>query len=374
MVTVEELPIGVLTWVADDLNTTDGLVGLTVSVAGVLGAIAALGAPLLMRGADRRLILLGALLLSAAACVMSAFAPNIGFLLFSRVFVGIAIGAFWTVAPLVGLRLATPADAGKATAVIFGGGGVATILGVPIGSFIASLLHWRGAFVALAVFSIVNAIVVLFTINPTRPVSNHLPLADYFKVLRHPLVLCGVVTTFMLAISHYSVLTYATSILQDHAGIRGEHVGAFLFLAGVAGLAGNATSGIMMRKNPLVTMPGMVVLLAGGLALIIPVAQNFTGTIIVMICWGFAGSTLASGLQGWINQSDETILEPATGLNSASFNLAIAVGAAAGGYVVDNVGLTTLPPAAAAFTLTALLPFVWYRWVNRTHRAQAASR
>lgn len=364
MVTVEELPIGILTWVAEDLNTTPGTVGHTVTVAAALAAISSLAAPMAMRGIDRKHILIAALTLSALASTASAFSPNIHTLIATRTLVGIAIGTFWTVAPLVALRLATPQDSGKAMAIVFGGAGVATILGVPLGAIIANTLHWRGAFIALAATSLLIAAATHLAITGTKPVTNHLTARTYLTVTKHPIVITGITMTFLLAIAHYTALTYASPILQDHAGLPKHLVGPYLLIAGLAGLAGNTTSGIMMRKHPHATIIAIPLSLATALALIIPVAHGPLGAAIVMTLWGFTGSTLASGIQGWINRAPNHMLEPATGMFSASFNIAIGFGATIGGTVIDTYGLTYLTPTAAIVAATALGAVAWY-WPKR---------
>ena len=61
LVAVEELPIGVLTLMADDLNVTPGIAGLSVTLPGVIAGAVALAAPSITRGRDRRLVLVAAL-------------------------------------------------------------------------------------------------------------------------------------------------------------------------------------------------------------------------------------------------------------------------------------------------------------------------
>src|SRR5699024_7575026 len=95
MITIEELPIGVLTLVSDDLGISSGVAGLTVTIPGVLAGVVAVLTPTLIGRLDRRLALVLALLLVFVSAAASALAPNLAVLLASRLFAGFAIGIFW---------------------------------------------------------------------------------------------------------------------------------------------------------------------------------------------------------------------------------------------------------------------------------------
>lgn len=104
VVTAEQLPIGLLTSVSRDIGVSEGQVGLLVTLPGLIAALAAPLIPLAIGGLDRRLALLGLMVLMAGASVFSAFAPNYSMLLASRFLVGLSIGGFWAL--LAGWRLA----------------------------------------------------------------------------------------------------------------------------------------------------------------------------------------------------------------------------------------------------------------------------
>src|SRR5712664_2943970 len=132
-VSTEFLPIGLLPQIARDLGVSPGTAGLMVTTPGVMAAISA---PALMLGAgriDRRLILLALSVLLLASNLVSAFAPNFGFMLLGRALLGACLGGFWTLALAASGRLVQEQHAAKATAMILTGVTFATVIGVPLG-------------------------------------------------------------------------------------------------------------------------------------------------------------------------------------------------------------------------------------------------
>ena len=93
VVTTEMLPVGLLTTLAQALNTSTGSAGMAVSLPALL---AALFAPLVVIGSgeiDRRIILRWLLVLLVVANLASALATGMATLLAARVLVGFCMGA-----------------------------------------------------------------------------------------------------------------------------------------------------------------------------------------------------------------------------------------------------------------------------------------
>lgn len=105
VVTVENLPMGLLTAIGGGLNVSDGEVGLMVTVSGLVAAVTAPLLPVAIRGLDRRVVLLGLILLALVANVVSAVTPTYAVLMVARLFVGVSIGGFWALAAGLGVRL-----------------------------------------------------------------------------------------------------------------------------------------------------------------------------------------------------------------------------------------------------------------------------
>lgn len=145
LITIEELPIGVLTLMADDLGITRGQAGLAVTLPGVLAAAIALVVPVITRGLDRRTVLVVALACVVVSCFLSVVSVGIATLLLSRLFAGVAIGLYWATLPIVAVRQVAPGLEARALTLAFAGSGTALVLGVPLASAIGTHAGWREA-------------------------------------------------------------------------------------------------------------------------------------------------------------------------------------------------------------------------------------
>src|SRR5699024_12734470 len=94
--------------------------------------------------ARRTLVLALSIFVVGHSCV--ALASDAEQILSARLLTGLATGAFWAVAAVVASRTAGPAMGSRAVAIVAAGGSLATVLGVPIGAYIAQLVGWRGTF------------------------------------------------------------------------------------------------------------------------------------------------------------------------------------------------------------------------------------
>lgn len=171
VVTTEMLPVGLLSSIAEQLGTRTGTVGLTLSLPALLAALFAPIAVIGAGGIDRRWILAGLLALLVVANLASALAVDIYWLLAARVLVGFCMGGIWAIAGGLAARLVPAEGVGMATSIIFGGVAAASVLGVPLGTWIGDLAGWRWAFAGMALFS--AAVLALHLLAmPALPVAS----------------------------------------------------------------------------------------------------------------------------------------------------------------------------------------------------------
>ncbi|MFY4259090.1 MFS transporter [Achromobacter xylosoxidans] len=353
VVTTEMLPVGLLLPIAASLDASTGRVGWLMVVPGLL---AALCAPLVVmgaRGIDRRRILCGLLLLLAGANLGSALAPDMAWFLAARVLVGVCIGGIWAVAGGLAGRLVPPAAIGMATAVIFGGVAVASVLGVPLGALIGNLAGWRSAFGAMAALS---AAVLLFAALALRPlpVAQSVTARQLGRQLRNPDVRRGLFITLFLVAGHFMAYTFVRPVLQSMAGFAPAWIGPLLFAYGVAGIAGNFAAGDMAGRRPRATLLAILLGLLATLALLPWLGQARGAVVALLLLWGLSYGGVSVALQTWVMQASRGAIEAATSWFVGVFNLAIALGALAGGIGVDRWGLPATLLAAAACMLAPL--------------------
>lgn len=354
VVTTEMLPVGLLTPIADDLGASIGTAGLMISLPALLAALFAPLVVIVAGGIDRRRILCVLLGLLMVANIASALAPGIAWLLAARVLVGFCMGGIWAIAGGLAARLVPAPRIGLATSIIFGGVAAASVLGVPLGALIGDALGWRFAFAAMALFS--AAVLLLhLAVLPALPVAASVRLAQFVQLLGHHGLQRGLCLTLLLVAGHFTAFTYVRPLLALQSGVDAAWIGALLFAYGMAGIAGNFIAGPLAARHP----RGVLLAIACGLLLtpllFLWLGSTPTGGIAVLLLWGLAYGGVSVGLMSWMMKAVPQAVEIATALYVGVFNIGIALGAWAGGRLLDGFGLHANLWVAAALATSAVM-------------------
>lgn len=357
VVTSELLPVGLLTPIAETLNISPGIAGLMVSVPALL---AALFAPLVVLGSgkiDRRRILCGLLALLVVANLASALAPSWGWMLVARILIGFCIGGVWAISSSLAMRLVPPAAVGLATSIIFGGVAAASVLGVPIGALIGDLIGWRWVFGCMALFSAVVLILHLLFI-PALPVKGSARLRHFVEQLGNRKLQIGMLLTLLIVSGHFAAFTFVRPLLISVSGFDVEWLGILLFGYGIAGMAGNFLSGMIATKYTTLTLGTIAFGLLLTPVLFLTIGNTPSGGAVVLLFWGLAYGGVSVGLMTWVMKTGSSMLEIATALYVAVFNISIALGSWLGGQLFDSFGLLSnlwLGGGCAASALLVIL-------------------
>jgi len=149
-VTTETLPIGLLLPISADLEITPSAAGLLVTWYGLVVVVASLPLTQLTRRVPRRPLLSGLLGVFVLATWASAAASGYWMLLGARVVTALSQALFWAVVVPTAAGLFPPRLRGRVVAVVLGGGTLAAVLGLPLGTWLGQQAGWRAAFLALS--------------------------------------------------------------------------------------------------------------------------------------------------------------------------------------------------------------------------------
>ncbi|MBH0246019.1 MFS transporter, partial [Streptomyces cavourensis] len=219
LMTSELLPVGLLTPVGTALDVSEGTAGLMVTVPGLVAAVSAPLVTVATGRIDRRIVLVVLIGLMGAANLASAFATSFTVVLIARFLIGISVGGFWSIAGGIALRLVPAKHVARATAVIFGGVETASVLGVPLGTFIGDMSSWRTAFGAVGILGLVSLACMLF-LMPKIPAEQSISFSALPKVFKtNAGVRIGIALTFLVITGHFLAYTFVRPILQED-GIR----------------------------------------------------------------------------------------------------------------------------------------------------------
>ena len=370
VVTTEMLPVGLLTPIAETLDTSTGTAGLMISLPALLAALFAPLVVIASGGIDRRKILCGLLGLLVVANIASALAPSMAWMLAARVLVGFCMGGIWAIAGGLACRLVPDHSVGLATSIIFGGVAAASVLGVPLGALIGDFAGWRWAFGGMALFC--GLVLALhLAVIPGLPVAGSVTLRQFGEQLGNRKLQVGLLLTLALVAGHFMVFTFVRPLLVSVSGFDTQWVGALLFAYGFAGIVGNFLAGVIAAQRTAQTLMAISSGLLLTPALFLIVGDSNLGGIVLLV-WGLAYGGVSVGLMTWMMKAAPRAMEIATALYVGVFNVAIALGAWAGGLVLDEVGLTANLWVAGGFATLALLLSLLICLTER--RTEAAGR
>lgn len=381
--TVGAFGIGVTEFVIMGLLLqVSGDLGVSIPVAGLLMTGYALGvfvgAPVLTiatRSLPRKTTLLVLMAIFTLGNLAAALAPSFAWLMTARIVTALAHGTFFGVGSLVATSLVAPERKASAIAIMFTGLTLATLLGVPFGSWLGLAFGWRSTFWAVTAIGIV-AFLVLATLVPSdRERIEPAPIAEELKVLARPQVQLGLVMTVLGFGGIFAIFTFIQPILIELAGFSEAAVSPVLLVFGAGLVVGNLLGGRWADRSLAPALIGTLVLMtlamfASGFAF-----HSQAGAVVAAFMLGAAAFATVAPLQMWVlQQAGGAGQGLASSLNIAAFNLGNALGAWLGGLVItQGLGLGAIPPVAALVPLVALgLAAFAVKLERRTVRAACA--
>jgi MFS transporter, DHA1 family, inner membrane transport protein len=346
---------GILPLLARDLGVGLPAAGQLVTV---FALVYAAGAPVLASatgGIGRRRLLAGALTAFGVANGLAAFAPNFGWMLASRVFSALTACLFLPSALALAAHLAPSEKRARALATVTLGFNLSTVLGVPVGIWIASAWGWRWIFGAIAILSLAVAAGVRAILPELVPPPGA-TFSQRMAVLRLPGVFRGLSLTSVVLLSVFSVYTYLAPILHASAGLGGADLARLLFFFGVMGAAGAWLGGFLAdRFGSKPVLVGSICVLTVVLIGFSASAHSFASAAVLLSVWGVFGGAFnpvqLHRLLGLVPQNPTSVLA----WNSSAIYLGQAMAGAFGGAVLELRGPSSLGWAGAILMAASLV-------------------
>ncbi|WP_228807258.1 MFS transporter [Nocardia otitidiscaviarum] len=354
VVTSEMLPVGLLTPMSEALRISTGTAGLSLTVTGL---VAAVSAPLLTAWGgrfDRRTMLAVLMAVVLLGNLGTAWAPGPVALIMARVLVGIGMGGVWAIAAGLAVRLVPPRSVGPATALVFSGVAVASVLGVPAGTFIGAVAGWRAAFAVVAGLALLVGAAMLACL-PKLPAEQSVSLRAALGRARIPRVRTGLVVIAFLVTGHFTAYTYIRPVLESRAHAGASLVSTLLLVYGITGVLGNFAAGALAARSPRRILMVIAATLGVTVSLLPVLGAALPAAVLLVAVWGLAYGGVSVSAQLWLAAADPTARESVSALFVAVFNAAIAAGALLGGLVTDRLGAAAAMVVGGLFGFAALL-------------------
>lgn len=370
-VTIEVLPIGLLTVIADDLHRSRSQVGLLVTGYAAVVVLASLPLARLTLHLPRRLVLSGTLGVLTVATALSAAAPSYELLFAARLVVALSQALFWSIAPPIATGLFPPEFRGRVVARLAIGTALAPIIGIPLGTWLGEQAGWRVPFLVmtgLGAVACVGAVLLLprteVADSPSRRGST--PDRRKFVVL---LVTSAVAVTGFLTFN-----TYVTPFLLDITGFSRQLLGPMLLVSGAGGFAGTLIVGRLLDRYPWGATVVPLGILTVGLFGLFALGQVPAATVVLITVIGLAFSGLAVATQSRTLQVAPGSTDIASAGTSSAFNVGIASGAFVGGALIDHTSVRAVALVGGLLTAAAALVMLSEPLLTRRRTAMPESQ
>ncbi|MBO3659189.1 MFS transporter [Acinetobacter haemolyticus] len=348
--TTEFVAMGLIQEIATDLNVSVPHAGYFIS-AYALGVM--VGAPIIaILGAKvpRKTLLLALMLFYGLANAATALATSSEAMLVSRFIAGFPHGAYFGVAALVAAELAGKQRRAIAIAQVMMGLTIANVIGVPIATWLGQQFGWKTGFEFSALIAFITLIGIgLFVpnIRPQKTASIRAELKGLKNINMWLTLAVGAIGFGGM----FSVYSYVSPILTEYTHADISVVPIALAIWGVGMVIGGLVAGWLADRHLFKTMIGILISSAITFVLASFMMANLYTAITALFLIGFTVIGLGSALQTHLMDIAGDAQTLAASLNHSAFNLANALGAFLGGWVLSH-NMGWLAPIWVGFVLS----------------------
>ncbi|KTS15894.1 major facilitator transporter [Pantoea dispersa] len=325
----------------------------------VFGLTFALAAPLVQvlfgHLHRRRLVLTGIALFSLGAFAF-VLSPGYNALLASRILMGAGAGFIGPVLVALGSELVHEQQRGRAIGMVLLGVSMASLAGIPLAAWVASLWGAKALFVLVGLLSLLSGLNILLTV-PDDSAGTRIRLREMAGVLADGKYLTAFLVVFFITSGVYSFYAFIAPLIRDTYTGGTHAVSAALAVLGVAGVLGNlwVTRAAIRFTAEKLLLSGMTLLIVDT-ALIAVLPKALGVLLAALVVWAFATDLL------WPSQQ-RRIVELASvrhrgialALTSAFMFGGIGFGSAVASWIYPLAGFYGLIGMSVAFILLAMV-------------------
>lgn len=365
----EFMVVGVLSDIARSYHVPLSTVGFLVTAFAGVYAISTPIITTLTSNWNRYKLLMLLMTVFFIGNTLTAMAPTLGWLLFARIITAAVAGTIISLINLL-VSIITPMDKRPMVLAWVGAGfSIASVIGVPLGTTIATLLSWHDSFWIISGLTlIVFALLAWLTPRDTPQVKGS--ILEQLALLRDHRILLGIGITVAVLSLQYTFYTYVRPLITTVMGFSLTSLNWLLLLLGVMSIIGNEIAGIVASHNGVQKLP-IVFILMTILSFVLGIAlgNKITGMLVlaalcvVVIIYG---TTIQLVFISVAEKEYPQSLALATSLISIFANVGISLGSFTASTTVNFANLTTLGYVGAVYGLLAIgLSFALRRFYRK---------
>ena len=362
LIASEFMPVSLLTPMANDLGVSEGLTGQGIAISGALAVLTSLSISTLAGNMNRKLLLLGLTALMAVSGAVVATAPNYLLYMIGRALIGVVVGGFWSLSAATAMRLVPPHQVPRALAVFNSGNALATVVAAPLGSYLGSVMGWRGAFFCLVPVALIAFIWQWISLPPMPAGARSASSRNVFRLLQGPKVALGMLAVSTFFMWQFALFTYLRPFLETVTHVDVSTLSLILLAIGVGGFIGTTLISRFLNWNfyrTLISIPILMALIAVALTIF---GGEVAAVATLLGIWGLVATAAPVGWWSWLAKTMPQDAEIGGGLMVAVVQLAIALGSTIGGLLFDHTGYqSTFIASAVVLLLAAFLTFLTSR-------------
>ncbi|MFA7944752.1 MFS transporter [Pseudomonas brenneri] len=369
LIASEFMPVSLLTPIASDLNITEGLAGQGIAISGVFAVLMSLSISAVAGRINRKTLLLSLTVMMCLSGVIVALAPNYLTYMAGRALLGLVVGGFWSLSAATAMQLVPADQVPRALAIFNGGNALATVIAAPLGSYLGSIIGWRGAFFCLVPIALIAVVWQWFSL-PSMEAKPRAPgSGNVFRLFKSRLVTLGMLAVGVFFMGQFALFTYLRPFLETATEVDVSTLSLILLTLGVAGFIGTTVIGRFLKMGFYGTLTIIPLVMAAIALTLIAMGASVTTVAVLLGVWGLVATAAPVGWWVWVAKTLPHNAEAGGGLMVAVIQLSIALGSTLGGVLFDRSGYqSTFAFSAGLLLVGALLVFL----TARADRAQSA--
>ncbi|EJT4822186.1 MULTISPECIES: MFS transporter [Citrobacter] len=354
LIASEFMPVSLLTPMAQTLRVTEGMAGQGIAISGAFAVVTSLFISVLAGTLNRKTLLLGLTCIMAISGAVIAMAPNYMTYMAGRALIGIVVGGFWSMSAATAMRLVPVHRVPLALAIFNSGNALATVVAAPLGSWLGSVVGWRGAFFCLVPVAIIAFVWQLLSL-PSMSVTRQAASRNVFTLFRRRVVTLGMLGVGIFFMGQFTLFTYIRPFLETVTRVDDATVTLVLLVIGVAGFIGTTLIGRVLKRGFYPTLMAIPVLMAITALALIAFGSQVAIVTALLGLWGLISTAAPVGWWAWVPRTFPQNAEAGGGLMVAMVQLSIALGSTVGGLLFDHHGYQSTFLASAAMLIIATM-------------------
>ena len=353
LIASEFMPVSLLTPMAQTLRVTEGMAGQGIAISGAFAVVTSLFISVLAGTLNRKTLLLGLTCIMAISGAVIAMAPNYLTYMAGRALIGIVVGGFWSMSAATAMRLVPVHRVPLALAIFNSGNALATVVAAPLGSWLGSVVGWRGAFFCLVPVAIIAFVWQLLSLPSMSVTRQAAASRNVFTLFRRRVVTLGMLGVGIFFMGQFTLFTYIRPFLETVTRVDDATVTLVLLVIGVAGFIGTTLIGRVLKRGFYPTLMAIPVLMAITALALIAFGSQVAIVTALLGLWGLISTAAPVGWWAWVPRTFPQNAEAGGGLMVAMVQLSIALGSTVGGLLFDHHGYQSTFLASAAMLIIA---------------------